>query len=120
LSLIVVFSREKLICVESTQKNAFQIWAITNHKSQICDCDTQTQMIWECSNICRLYYMQIFMKVVVFGGGGQGGVVVVIVVIRGYRVHCMVVQSFWTNQPSTGMAQAGGGWQREHMGAARR
>jgi hypothetical protein len=25
-------------------KNAFHIWAVTNHKSQICDCDTQTQM----------------------------------------------------------------------------
>jgi hypothetical protein len=32
------------ICVEPTQKNAFQIWAITNHKSQICDCNSQTQM----------------------------------------------------------------------------
>jgi len=31
-------------CAELTQRNMFQIWAITNQKSQICDCDAQTQM----------------------------------------------------------------------------
>jgi hypothetical protein len=38
-----VFGAPK-ICVEPTQKNTFQIWAVTDHKSQICDCDSQMQM----------------------------------------------------------------------------
>ena len=35
---------EPKICVKLSQKNVSYIWAITNHKSQICDCNTQTQM----------------------------------------------------------------------------
>ncbi len=38
-----MFFLEKNLCRTNTKK-AFHIWAVTNHKSQICDCDTQTQM----------------------------------------------------------------------------
>jgi len=31
-------------CVEPTQKKHSHIWAVANHKSQIYNCDTQTQM----------------------------------------------------------------------------
>ncbi len=36
------------ICVSVRQKNAFYIWHVTNQKSQICDCYTQTHM--RCGN----------------------------------------------------------------------
>ena len=39
-----VFGAPKIICVEPTQKKRSHIRAVTNHKSQICDCDSQTQM----------------------------------------------------------------------------
>ena len=39
-----VFGAPKIICVEPTQKKRSHIRAVTNHKSQICDCDTQTQI----------------------------------------------------------------------------
>ena len=39
-----VFGAPKIICVEPTQKKRSHIRAVTNHKSQICVCDTQTQM----------------------------------------------------------------------------
>jgi hypothetical protein len=39
-----VFGAPKFICVEPTQKKRSHIRAVTNHKSQICDCDSQTQM----------------------------------------------------------------------------
>ncbi len=45
-------------CVEPTEKNAFQIWTITNHKSQICDCNAQTQMIF--GNAPLLHYVVPF------------------------------------------------------------
>ena len=41
------------ICVSVCQKNAFYIWHVTNHKSQICDCYTQTQM--RCGNAPVVY-----------------------------------------------------------------
>jgi hypothetical protein len=39
-----VFGAPKINCVEPTQKKRSHIRAVTNHKSQICDCDSQTQM----------------------------------------------------------------------------
>ena len=39
-----VFGAPKIICVEPTQKKRSHIRAVTNLKSQICDCDSQTQM----------------------------------------------------------------------------
>jgi len=42
------------ICVGPTPKKVFHIWAVTNHKSQICDCNTQTQM--RCGNAPISYY----------------------------------------------------------------
>ena len=49
-------------CVSVRQKNAFYIWHITNHKSQICDCYTQTQM--RCGNapVCTQYVTAILAK----------------------------------------------------------
>jgi hypothetical protein len=39
-----VFGAPKIICVEPTQKKRSHIRAVTNFKSQICGCDSQTQM----------------------------------------------------------------------------
>jgi hypothetical protein len=38
-----VFGAPKM-CVKPTQKKCSHIRAVPNHKSQICDCDSQTQM----------------------------------------------------------------------------
>jgi hypothetical protein len=56
-----VFGAPKIICVEPTQKKRSHIKAVTNLKSQICDCDSQTQMRYgnapldACQHCCSGY-----------------------------------------------------------------
>jgi hypothetical protein len=47
-----VFGAPK-ICFEPTQKMRSHIRAVTNHKSQICDCDSQTQMRYGNAPLCE-------------------------------------------------------------------
>ena len=51
-----VFGAPKIICVEPTQKKRSHIWAIANHKSQICDCDSQMQMRYGNAPLLLLMY----------------------------------------------------------------
>jgi hypothetical protein len=48
-----VFGAPQIICVEPTQKKRSHIRAVTNHKSQICDCDSQTQRDMGMLQYCR-------------------------------------------------------------------
>jgi hypothetical protein len=47
---ILSLVRQKIVSSQRKKKRS-HIWAVANLKSQICDCDWQTQMRWECSNL---------------------------------------------------------------------
>ena len=68
---ILSLVRQKL-CQANTKKHS-HIWDITNHKSQICDCDSQTQLRYYGNSPFFVYWKTLDWGVKGGGGGNTKG-----------------------------------------------